>query len=77
MSDKDKLNWSVDLRRISWWLQTGNVTLAQQFIRRGKKLYSEGDMVGGKLWSWWFSEIEKEDTLKAAERALTWSLLLR
>lgn len=77
MSEKDKLNWSADLRRISWWLQSGNVSLAEKFIQRGKKLYPKGKKLGGKDWNWWQKEISTSETLKAAERALTWSVLLK
>lgn len=76
MSNKDKYNWSADLRRIAWWLQTGNLSLAKKFIDRGKKLYCKGEVIGNKSWDWWMTEIQRKDNLKAAERALTWSLLL-
>jgi hypothetical protein len=39
MSKDDLLNWSTVLRRISWWLQTGNLLLPEKFIERGQKLY--------------------------------------
>lgn len=77
MSKKDELNWSTDLRRIALWLQKGNVSIAKTFIKRGKSLYPNGKNVGGRNWEWWLKEINREDYLKAAERALTWSLLLR
>lgn len=79
MSKRSELNWSADLRRIAWWLQTGNISLAEKFIKRGKKLYSKGRRVGNQDWSWWMAEISRKDKdhLKEAERALTWSILLR
>lgn len=77
MSKNDELNWSTDLRRIAWWLQTGNIKLAQKFIERGRKMYMVDKKVGGRHWNWWMDEISRKDDLKAAERALTWSLLLR
>jgi len=77
MSKKDNLNWSADLRRIAFWLQTGNIVLAEKFIKRGKEMYQNGKRIGGREWTWWFSEISSKDYLKASERALTWSLLLK
>ena len=77
MSRKDELNWSTDLRRIAWWLQTGNIRLAQKFIGIGKKLYPRGKSVAGRDWQWWMDEINRKENNKAAERALTWSLLMR
>jgi hypothetical protein len=77
MSKKDNLKWSADLRRIALWLQTGNIVMANKFIKRGKDMYQDGKNVGGREWKWWFSEISRKDYLKASERALTWSLLLK
>ncbi len=77
MSRIDELNWSADLRRIAWWLQTGNSQLAQKFINRGEKMYPKGRDTGGRDWKWWLSEINGNDQEKAAERALTWSVLLK
>lgn len=77
MSRKDELNWSTDLLRISWWLQTGNSKLAQKFIERGKELYPSGKKIGGRDWKWWLAELDKNDRNKVSERALTWGLLLR
>lgn len=77
MLRQDELNWSTDLLRIAWWLQTGNEQLVHKFIERGKKLYAEGRRVGKREWGWWMSEIGREDKDRAAERALTWSVLLR
>lgn len=77
MSDKDILNWSADLRRIAWWLQIGNNTLAKKFIERGRRLYPKGKKIANRNWEWWMSEINRRDHLKATERALTWSILLK
>lgn len=77
MSKQDELNWSADLRRISLWLQMGNFAMADMFIKRGQKLYSKGKRIADRDWSWWLKEIKNKDNLKASERALTWSLLLR
>lgn len=77
MSKDDLLNWSTVLRRISWWLQTGNILLAEKFIERGQKLYPAGTMVANRKWEWWMKEIQQVDTIKASEVALTWSLLIK
>ncbi len=77
MSRTDELNWSTDLMRIAWFLQTGNNKLAKKFIERGKSLYSEGRTIGKRNWQWWMKEIQRPEPEKAAERALTWSVLLR
>ncbi len=77
MSRQDRLNWSTDLLRISWWLQNGDLSMADMFINRGTSLYPHGEKVAGREWSWWFKEIQRPEKEKAAERALTWSLLLR
>lgn len=77
MSKNDELNWSADLRRIAWWLQIGNAKLAKKFIDRGKEMYVSDKKICGNEWSWWMNQISQTDNLKAAERALTWSLILR
>lgn len=76
VSNKDLLNWSADLRRISGWLQTGNVSSAQKFIYRGKQLYPSGRSIAGRTWQWWLDQITVENAIQASERALTWSLIL-
>jgi len=77
MSNKDRLNWSADLRRIAWWLQIGKISLADKFIERGEKLYAKGGTVANRSWKWWMGQLRLKDKKKAAERALTLSLLLR
>ena len=71
-------NFSTDLRRVSYWIYQGRFELAQKTLNLGRRKYKTISKVGcfDNVWS----EIEKinnrEDRLKAAERASTLSSIL-
>ncbi len=77
----DLLNLSTDLRRISYWLYQDRVELAKQFLKQAKKTYQNINPKIGCYKNIW-KEIEEISNLKggllrASERALTASLILK
>jgi hypothetical protein len=71
---------SADMRRVAWWLQVGNQKLASRFIEASWVSYGKDKkMVGKKDLSLWLDLIRRRDggEMRAAERALTLSLLLK
>ena len=77
MTETDMLNWGADFRRISWWLQTENHALSSKFIERGSRDYKSSKIIGNRSWDWWMKELKNKENLKASERALTFSILLK
>lgn len=79
MSETERLNISADLRRVSWWLQTGNLRLAQRFIDRFKTDTRIKTYFGNKSFSDWIKNIsdKTKDIKKRSESALTLSLLMK
>lgn len=78
--NQDLANLSTDLRRISYWIYEGQFELAKQFLEQAHKKYAllkPQIECYDNIWE----EIEKiaalkDGRLKAAERALTASLIL-
>ncbi len=80
MSNKDYLNLSADMRRIAWWLQKGNLVLADDFLKLTlSKFGNDEKLVEGKSLSEWLRRVAdyKKRGWKSAEDALTLSILLK
>lgn len=80
MSDLDYLNLSTDLRRIALWLQEGRLGLADKFIAANLRRFSgDKEQVGKRKIGEWLMGVGeyKKARLKAAEDALTLSVLLK
>jgi len=80
MSNKDYLNLSVDLRRISSWLQKGNTVLADDFIVANLKKFGNDDKkIENIELSRWLQRVASYKTRnwRSAEDALTLSIMLK
>lgn len=80
MSNIDYLNLSTDLRRISVWLVTGRVSLAEQFLAKIMVNFGKEETVfGKKTLRIWLERIVNHAQYgwKSAEDALTLSILLK
>lgn len=80
MSNLDYLNLSVDMRRIAWWLQKGNIVLADDFLGLTKKKFGDDEkLIEGRKLSEWMKRIADYENRgwKSAEDALTLSILLK
>ena len=80
MNNLDYLNLSADMRRIAWWLQKGNTTQADDFLKLIEAKFGDDEkLIEDKSISLWVKRIadHKKRGWKSAEDALTLSILLK
>ena len=74
----DVMRFKVDLRRVAYWsLQGGEKSVKRSLEMARKKYDLSGLRPAGREMEWWWSELEQKNWRKAAERALTLSVLLK
>lgn len=75
---EDVMRFKVDLRRVAYWLLQGGYVSAKKTLSRAKERYDlDGLCPGGREMEWWWKEMAGADHKKAAERAMTLSVVLR
>ena len=74
----DVLRFSVDLRRIAYWLLQGGEESVKKSLAMAREKYDlRGLKPAGREMGWWWRELVQKDKKKAAERAVTLSMLLK
>lgn len=74
---EDVMRFRVDLRRVAYWLFQGGYVSAEKTLSRAREKYDlDGLRPGGREMEWWWKELASADNRKAAERALTLSVIL-
>lgn len=73
----DVMKFRADLRRVAYWLLQGSRSSVETTVGLAREKYDlSGLRPGGREMDWWWKELAGEDKRRAAERALTLSMLL-